>query len=250
MHDYLAARQQVETAHSARTPASTMPSTPQIRRRASFRERFWSKASANYNSDDDDFTPDSHATTVRRSVYIPVCAASGFANTVSSPREPQFKGHLSAMREDEEEEASTASSKTLAPAATRLSQQLIEPGHLYVHTELEPQSEEGDFAAFIAAAEADERARRVLAAAEQRGSLVIGGASHKRRDSGYYSSSFGPRDRDPYSRSPPAAVATPAAATPRTLKRQQSIRAFGQRIAEYIRPLRPEPASTPRTYGQ
>ncbi|KAL7936479.1 hypothetical protein V8C35DRAFT_295602 [Trichoderma chlorosporum] len=197
-------------------PQATASSSPpsQLRHRPSFRDRFWSRTSANYDGEDD-VVQETQANPPKKSAYVPMNAASGFSRTASTPRE-QLR-----QRNQPAERPSSRESGVNVHARSPLGD--LAAGHLYVHTESEPDTT--DFATFIAAAQTEERVRR---AASQR----QGARSHY-RDSGYYSSSNGGRnDHEPYSPSLPSSASAAGAAR---LKAQSS-RTFGQRIAEYIKP--------------
>ncbi|UKZ83185.1 hypothetical protein TrVFT333_010990 [Trichoderma virens FT-333] len=196
--------------------ATSSAPSPQLRHRPSFRDRFWARTSANYDGEDD-VVQEPQANPTKKSPYVPMNAASGFSRTASTPRE-QFK-----RRSRSDERPSSRELGINVHARSPLSD--LAAGHLYVHTESEPDTT--DFADFIAAAQTEERVRR---AASQR----QGARSHY-RDSGYYSASNGGRnDHGPYSPSLPSSASAAGAAR---LKAQPS-RTFGQRIAEYIKPPR------------
>ncbi|KAK4078167.1 uncharacterized protein Triagg1_3183 [Trichoderma aggressivum f. europaeum] len=197
------------------TVTSSSPSS-QLRHRPSFRDRFWKRTSANYDGEDD-VVHEPQASPIKKSPYVPMNAASGFSRTAATPRE-QFK-----RRSRTDERPSSRESAINVHARSPLGD--LAAGHLYVHAESEPDTT--DFAAFIAAAQTEERVRR---AASQR----QGARSHY-RDSGYYSSSNGGRhDHEPYSPSLPSSASAAGAAR---LKAQSS-RTFGQRLAEYVKPPR------------
>ncbi|KAL7794430.1 hypothetical protein V8C37DRAFT_401453 [Trichoderma ceciliae] len=192
--------------------ATTSSPSSRLRHRPSFRDRFWARTSANYDGEDD-VVHESQANPNRKSAYVPRNAASGFSKTVTAPREPFRPGN----------ETRSSNEPAINVAA----------GHLYVHAESEPGTT--DYADFIAAAQTEERLRR--AASQRRGNSARARSHY--RDSGYYSSSNGGRhDHDPCPSSLPSSAS--AAAGPPKLKSQPSMRAFGQRIAEYIRPSRDE----------
>ncbi|EGR45288.1 uncharacterized protein TRIREDRAFT_111253 [Trichoderma reesei QM6a] len=244
----------------APTTSATQPS--QLRHRLSFRDRFWTRTSANYDGEDD-VIHESQPNPVKKSPYVPQNAASGFSRTSSSLREQSRR----TLRPDKPSPSSKhdTSFNPYAPSPFR---DHLAPGHLYVHTETgsdepEPEHEHEaassssqtgrdttssttttDFAAFIAAAQSEERVRRAA-------SQTQGGAarSSQYRDSGYYSSSNGggggrhdsDLERRPYSPSLPS-----SAGVARAKGQQQSGRSFGQRIAEYIKPPRDEAVAAMR----
>ncbi|OTA05828.1 hypothetical protein A9Z42_0065320 [Trichoderma parareesei] len=225
----------------------------QLRHRLSFRDRFWTRTSANYDGEDDVIHESQH-NPVKKSPYVPQNAASGFSRTSSSPREQS-------RRSPRLEKPSPSSFDPHAPSPFR---DHLAPGHLYVHTETgsepEPEHEAAsssqigrdtttttDFAAFIAAAQSEERVRRAA-------SQTQGGAarSSQYRDSGYYSSSNGggggrhdlDLERRPYSPSLPSSAGVARAKAQQ--QQQLSARSFGQRIAEYIKPPRDEAVAAMR----
>ncbi|KAH6609800.1 hypothetical protein Trco_003146 [Trichoderma cornu-damae] len=202
--------------------AATSSSPPsQLRHRPSIRDRFWARTSANYDGEDD-VVYEAQANPNRKSTYVPRTAASGFSRTVSAPHEPLRRRSQPGERRPSKESATNANARW--PPSD------LAAGHPCVHAESEPDTT--DYAAFIAAAQAEERLRRAVS---QRHGNSAGARSHY-RDSGYYSSSNGGRhDHEPCS---PSLPSSPPAAGPGRLKSQPSIRALGQRIAEYVKPLR------------
>ncbi|KAL6887344.1 hypothetical protein HDV57DRAFT_355983 [Trichoderma longibrachiatum] len=227
-------------------PASAAPFS-QLRHRPSFRDRFWTRTSANYDGEDD-VIHESQPSPVKKSPYVPMNAASGFARTSSSRREQSRRKPRS-----DEPSPSTKITGIDAPCAHSPRRDLA-PGHLYVHAESEPEpaaiqtgrditsSSTTDYAAFIAAAQSQERVRR--AACQTQGGGAAAARSSQYRDSGYYSSSNGgggrhdlDLERRPYSPSLPS-----SAGVARVKGRPQlsSKRSFGQRLAEYIKPPRDE----------
>ncbi|KAH0489568.1 hypothetical protein TgHK011_009991 [Trichoderma gracile] len=240
-------------------PASaTQPS--QLRHRLSFRDRFWTRTSANYDGEDD-IIHESQPSPVKKSPYVPQNAASGFARTSSSPREQS-------RRSPRSNKPSSSSKDTgfnpHAPSPFRD----VAPGHLYVHTETGSEAAEHedaasqtgrdtttDYAAFIAAAQSEERLRR--AASQTQGGAAAAAAAAARssqyRDSGYYSSSNGggggrhdlDLERRPYSPSLPSSAGA-ARAKGQQQQQQLSGRSFGQRLAEYIKPPRDEAVAAMR----
>ncbi|KAL7811648.1 hypothetical protein V8C26DRAFT_408581 [Trichoderma gracile] len=236
----------------APTPA-TQPS--QLRHRLSFRDRFWTRTSANYDGEDD-VIHESHQSPVKKSPYVPQNAASGFARTSSSPREQSRRSPRSNKPSPSSKDSGF---NPHAPSPFRD----LAPGHLYVHTETgseaehEAASQTGrdttDFAAFIAAAQSEDRLRR--AASQTQGGAAAAAAAAARssqyRDSGYYSSSNGggggrhdlDLERRPYSPSLPSSA---GAARAKGQQQQLSGRSFGQRLAEYIKPPRDEAVAAMR----
>ncbi|RFU82047.1 hypothetical protein TARUN_127 [Trichoderma arundinaceum] len=211
--------------------AATSSSPPsQLRHRPSFRDRFWARTSANYDGEDD-VVSEAQAIPSKKSAYVPRNAASGFSRTATAPHEQ------SRRRNQPDERRSSREAAINLNARSPLSD--LAAGHLYVHAESEPDSTT-DYAEFIAAAQTEERLRRAVS--QKRGNAAQPRSHY--RDSGYYSSSNGGRhDHEPYSSSLPSSA---SAAGPGRLKPQPSMRAFGQRIAEYIKPPRDESMSSIR----
>ncbi|PTB65669.1 hypothetical protein BBK36DRAFT_1141619 [Trichoderma citrinoviride] len=215
-------------------------SATQLRHRPSFRDRFWTRTSANYDGEDDVISK-SQPSPVKKSAYVPTNAASGFARTASSPREQ------SRRKQSRQEEPSSSSKDTGINVSVRSPLGDLAAGHLYVPTEsdLEPASPTGrdtttDYATFIAAAQNEERVRH--AASQRQGGAAVAAVrnSSQYRDSGYYSSSNGGGGGGgrPYSPSLPSSAGAKG--------QQLSGRSFGQRIAEYIKPPRDEAVAAVR----
>ncbi|KAM0261416.1 hypothetical protein ACHAQJ_002269 [Trichoderma viride] len=196
--------------------AASTSSPSQLRHRPSFRDRFWARGSANYNGEDD-VVHGPQVNPTKKSPYIPKNAASGFSKTATAPHEP-FRPR-NEKRWSKESAINVNASSPLSDLAA---------GHLYVHTEAESGTTD-DYTDFITAAQTEDRLRR-----------AANSGVHVRnhyRDSGYYSSSNGRHEHEPHSSSVPSSA---SAAGPKKLKSQPSMRAFSQRIAEYIKPLRDE----------
>ncbi|KAL6863613.1 hypothetical protein J3F83DRAFT_197731 [Trichoderma novae-zelandiae] len=236
--------------------SSSTPSSP-LRHRPSFRDRFWTRTSANYDGEDD-VVHEAQPNPAKKSAYVPVNAASGFARTASSssPREQS-------RRRAQQDEPSSSSKDTgvnvNAHARPPLSD--LAAGHLFVHTESDPEPEPGsepasppardttDFAAFIAAAQTQERVRR--AASQRQGAAGAAARSSLYRDSGYYSSSNGGRhdlDLDRHQRASysPSLPLSARAKGQGQGQQQPAGRSVGQRIAEYIKPPREESVASMR----
>ncbi|KAH8127064.1 hypothetical protein ACSS6W_006232 [Trichoderma asperelloides] len=204
-------RQFTGTFPAAR-PATASPA-PQLRPQPSFRDRFWSRTSANYDGEDDAITEPQNNLT-KKSPYVPRNAASGFSRTATAPHE-QLRRKVE-RRPSKDSVIDVYASSPLSELAA---------GHLYVHT---PSSEASatDFADFMTTAQNEERLRQAANAVHARSQY---------RDSGYYSSSNGGRTDGRYSPSVPSSA---SAAGLKKLKSQPSMRTFGQRIADYIKPPR------------
>jgi hypothetical protein len=201
---------------SAPRPATASPSpSSQLRPQPSFRDRFWSKSSANYNGEDDVIQEPQNNLT-KKSPYVPRSAASGFSRTATAPREQQLRRKV--------ERRPSKDSVIDVYASSPLSE--IAAGHLYIHTG--PESSTTDFADFMTTAQNEDRLRRAANAVHARSQY---------RDSGYYSPSTGGRTNGRYSPSVPSSA---SAAGLKKLKSQPSMRTFGQRIADYIKPPRDE----------
>lgn len=203
---------------SAVRPATASPA-PQLRPQPSFRDRFWSKSSANYYGEDDASQEPQNNSLAKKGPYVPRNAASGFSRTATAPREQQLRGKV--------ERKPSKDSVIDVYASSPLSE--IAAGHLYVHTSPEASASTSttDFADFMTTAQNDERLRRAANAVHARSQY---------RDSGYYSPSTGGRADGRYSPSVPSAAS--AASGLKKLKSQPSMRTFGQRIADYIKPPR------------
>lgn len=191
--------------------AATASPSPQLRPQPSFRDRFWSKSSANYHGEDHVIQEPPH-NLAKKSPYVPRNAAAGFSRTATAPREqqPRRKGSKDSVID--------------VYASSPLSE--LAAGHLHIHTD--PGSESGttDFADFMTTAQNEERLRRAAKAVH---------AQSQYRDSGYYSPSTGGRTDGRYSPSVPSSA---SAAGLKKLKSQPSMRTFGQCLADYIKPPR------------
>lgn len=198
---------------SAARPATASPS-PQLRPQPSFRDRFWSKTSANYNGEDD-VIQEPQNNLPKKSAYVPRNAASGFSRTATAPH-TQLRRKME-RRPSKDSVIDVYASSPLSELAA---------GHLYTHTGPEPSTT--DFADFMTTAQNEERLRQAANAVH---------AQSQYRDSGYYSSSNGGRADGRYSPSVPSSA---SAAGLKTRKSQPSMRTFGQRIADYIKPPRDE----------
>ncbi|KAL6907206.1 hypothetical protein GGI43DRAFT_255577 [Trichoderma evansii] len=196
---------------SAVRPATASPSS-HLRPQPSFRDRFWSRTSANYDGEDDT-THESQNNLTKKSAYVPRNAASGFSRTATAPHE-QLRRKVE-RRPSKDSVIDVYASSPLSKLAA---------GHLYVHTG--PESSTTDFADFMTTAQNDERLRQAANAVHARSQY---------RDSGYYSSSNGGRTDGRYSPSVPSSA---SAAGLKKLKSQPSMRTFGQRITDYIKPPR------------
>ncbi|TFB02660.1 hypothetical protein CCMA1212_005447 [Trichoderma ghanense] len=228
-------------------PQSSTSST-QLRHRPSFRERFWTRTSANYDGEDD-VIHENQPHPVKKSPYVPTNAASGFARTASSPREQSRRKPWS--REPSPSNKATSINVQRQPSVSDLA-----VGHLYVHTESDAEPEAAsqtgresnttDFAAFIAAAQSEERVRR--AACQTQGGAAAAARSSQYRDSGYYSSSNGGGRHDLDLDRRPCSPSLPSSAGAARAKGQQQLsgRSFGQRLAEYIKPPRDEAVAAMR----
>ncbi|KAL7896372.1 hypothetical protein HDV63DRAFT_247842 [Trichoderma sp. SZMC 28014] len=197
---------------SAARPATASPS-PQLRPQPSFRDRFWSTSSSNYHGEDK-VIQETQNNVTKKGPYIPRNAASGFSRTAAPPREQQLRRNV--------ERKPSKDSVIDVYASSPLSE--LAAGHLYIHTGSESQSSTTDFADFMTTAQNEERLRRAANAVHARSQY---------RDSGYYSPSTGGR----YSPSVPSSASAPGL---KKLKSQPSMRTFGQRIADYIKPPREE----------
>lgn len=201
---------------SAARPATASPS-PQLRPQPSFRDRFWSTSSSNYHGEDNVIQEPQNKLT-KKGPYVPRSAASGFSRTVTSPHEQQLRRKVERQPSKDSEIDVYASSPLSNLAA----------GHLYTHTGSESQSSTTDFADFMTTAQNEERLRRAANAVH---------AQSQYRDSGYYSPSTGGRTDG---RDSPSVPSSASAAGLKKLKSQPSMRTFGQRIADYIKPPRDE----------
>ncbi|KAL7923779.1 hypothetical protein ACQKWADRAFT_43097 [Trichoderma austrokoningii] len=199
--------------------SSTASPSPQLRPQPSFRDRFWSKSSANYHGEDDVIQEPQNSLT-KKGPYVPRNAASGFSRTATASREQQLRRTVE-KRPSKDSVIDVYASSPLGDIAA---------GHLYVHTGPETNSSTTDFADFMTTAQNEERLRRAANAVHARSQY---------RDSGYYSPSTGGRTDGRCSPSVPSAAAS-AAGGLKKLKPQPSMKTFGQRFADYIKPPRDE----------
>ncbi|KAK1246541.1 hypothetical protein MKX08_000343 [Trichoderma sp. CBMAI-0020] len=202
------------TGHLSARPATASPS-PQLRPQPSFRDRFWSTSSSNYHGEDNVIPEPQN--TAKKGPYVPRNAASGFSKTATS-REQQLRRKV--------ERQPSKDSVIDVYASSPLSE--LAAGHLYTHTGSEAKSSTTDFADFMTTAQNEERLRRAANAVHARSQY---------RDSGYYSPSTGGRTDG---RCSPSVPSSASAAGLKKLKSQPSMRTFGQRIADYIKPPRDE----------
>lgn len=219
-------------------PQAAPPS--QLRHKPSLRERFWARTSANHDGQDDvAVVQEPQPTPSKKAAYVPMNAAAGFSRTVATAAPREREPFRTRRPPSEPRSRSSTESSSLSPYARSPRADLATGGHLYVHAEAEPD-DATDYADFIAAAQSEERLRRAASSQRQGNSNSAHARSHY-RDSGYYSSSNGGHHE------PSLPSAASAAAGHQTrLKTQPSMKAFGQRIAAYIKPPRDEPVSSVR----
>ncbi|KAM0483765.1 hypothetical protein ACHAPX_002261 [Trichoderma viride] len=201
---------------SAVRPATASPA-PQLRPQPSFRDRFWSASSSNYHGEDN-VIQEPQNNPPKKGPYVPRNAASGFSRTATSTREQQLR-RIVERRPSKDSVIDVYASSPLSELAA---------GHLYTHTGSESLSSTTDFADFMTTAQNEERLRRAANAVHARSQY---------RDSGYYSPSTGGRTDG---RDSPSVPSSGSAAGLKKLKSQPSMRTFGQRIADYIKPPRDE----------